>query len=590
MKRRSIITTLVSLGTVCFVAFGLAVFVFASRTFEEEITRLNERDYGERINNIEHEYQAVDAVSMASEEVERAQEELLERLHARYIRSEEELSAEGMEERTAHPFIFNGDGEFVLRLDDNPFSAKFAESEMAGRMIEEGTGSRTFERNGVELWVTYSYFEPWDWITGYVVENRTRLAAMRSFASSLIVAVAAGLVVIGLGYWAYVRRSLSPLTRMSEAMSELTDGDLHRRLEPRGNNEITDISERFNEFADHLTTIIRGIAEAAGHNRDVSDRLQKHSERSLEAAERISERAGGMKEAMGSLNGLTERSRARMEEVTTQVDELKSAVEEQFAAVTQSTAAAEEMSASLDNVARITRDKTESSARLGETVREGSEKLAGTRELVSDVNGRIDDISSLLSIIQNVAARTNLLSMNAAIEAAHAGEAGRGFAVVAAEIRKLAEETTENSKSISDNIGVIIERIRSIAASGAETGVAFASVESEVAEVSDSFNEIAQSADELASGSAQIRTAMGSLKDTSVRVKDGAEASRSAAQEIVAALVEVDQRASEVLEGISAVTEETDGSVEAMRRVAEEVEALRQSVAELNKTVEEFEL
>ncbi len=587
MRKRSVITTLVLLGTLCFVVLSAFVLWFAAHIFENEITRLNRHDYSERIRNIEYEYQAVDAVSMASAEVYDAQEELIAGLRDRYIRAG---SDDGAQERVAYPFIMNGDGEVVLYVEGSPVDHGFFASEVAARMVGEPEGSFTLEYGGRELWVVFSYFEPWDWVTGYVASNADRLAAVRSFLGSLSIAVVAGLLIIVLVFFLYVRRSLSPLGRLSAAMDGLVEGNLRERLTARGNNEISAMSERFNDFADRLSSVIRTMSGAAEGNREIGERLQSHSTQSLQSAQHISDQAAAMKEAMASLNELAERSRGRMEEVLGQVGGLNEAVDEQFAAVTQSSAASEEMSASLENVARITREKTESSARLRETVREGSEKLSRTREIIADVNGRIDDISNLVSIIQNVAAQTNLLSMNAAIEAAHAGEAGKGFAVVAAEIRKLAEESSENSKSISEIIGAVIERIRSIGQSSAETGAAFESVESEVAEVSDSFQEIASSADELATGSSEIRTSMASLESVSSRVKEGSEQSRAAAEEIVAALTDIDERASEVLEGISAVTTDSAEGVEAVRLITEEVEALRRSVAELNRTISGFEL
>ena len=597
MKRNSIITSVVLLGVVCFVVIGGFLLWFSARTFENEITRLNRRDYGERIRNIEYEYEAVDAVTTASPEVYEAQEDLLSRLRERYDFgaaevSQEEGSGDGRSGggRTAYPFIMNGDKEVILHLEQSPVSEEFFASDVADRIIETGEGSFSFLYEGTNLWVVFRYFEPWDWITGYMMTNEQRLEALRSFLGSFIVALVVALLVVAVVFWAYVRRSLSPLGRLSSAMSELVDGNLRDRLTPRGKNEISTVTARFNDFADRLASIIETIRDAAKENEEIGNRLQTHSEQSLEAAEHIKAQSAEMEQAADGLNDLVDKSAERMEQVRNQVSRLDEAIDEQFAAVTQSTAAAEQMSASLDNVARITREKTETSQRLKETVRDGGEKLAATREIITDVNGRIDDISELLSIIQNVAAQTNLLSMNAAIEAAHAGEAGKGFAVVADEIRKLAEESSENSASISEIIRAVIDRIRSIADSSQQTGQAFESIEAEVGEVLQSFGEISQSADELATGSTQIRTSMSSLKDISTRVKEGSGDSLTAAKEIEESLGEISERASRILEGIGSVNEQSGGSVEAVRKIKEEAQALRASVASLNRTIRGFEL
>lgn len=148
--------------------------------------------------------------------------------------------------------------------------------------------------------------------------------------------------------------------------------------------------------------------------------------------------------------------------------------------------------------------------------------MAETGAAVEEIAGNIDTISEMVDIINNIASQTNLLSMNAAIEAAHAGDAGKGFAVVADEIRKLAETSGENAKEISRVLTGILENINHASDSSKQTSAAFESINGEVSKVSSAFDEILSSAAELSSGGEQIRRSMHLLEDITVTVRENA--------------------------------------------------------------------
>ena len=145
--------------------------------------------------------------------------------------------------------------------------------------------------------------------------------------------------------------------------------------------------------------------------------------------------------------------------------------------VEESTASVNEMIASLKNLDKMTNARRESASRLVETAKNGGEKLSNTVEVVRNINNSIGSISDMIKIIDGIAAQTNLLAMNAAIEAAHAGDAGRGFAVVADEIRSLAETTSNNSQEIGSIIRDVMEKIHIAAESSEDTIQAFQDID-----------------------------------------------------------------------------------------------------------------
>jgi methyl-accepting chemotaxis protein len=590
MGKSSITAKLVAIGVLCIVALGVFLLWFSVRSFQGEITRLNRRDYGERIRNIEYEYQAVDAVSMPTAQVYQAQEDLLQRLRDRYISTEASVPGAGSQRRRAYPFIINGDREVILHIEDSAVPADFFESEVVERIFEEQNGSFAFSYQGTGLWAVFSYFEPWDWYTGYILDNEDRFAAVRSFAISLIIAVAVGVLIVTGAFWFYTRRMIRPLRQMPELMDRVIQGDLRQRLPVTSRDEIGTIAGSFNDFVGRLAGIITSIQASSRENLQVEERLREDSEQAVSSLTQISEKTSSIKQSMLQLNRNVEQSSETMQRVTRGVRSLDESIDEQFSSVTESTSAVQQMSASLQNVAHITQTKTESSQRLQETVRTGGEKVENTRESIQEVTARIDDISNLVDIIKGIASQTNLLSMNAAIEAAHAGEAGKGFAVVAEEIRKLAEESSENSESIADIINTIIARIKEASQASEETSSAFESIDSEVEEVVNSFRELASSADELSTGSDEIQKSMSHLQELSGRVKEGSQESLEAADEIVSSMRGVIELASEVLQNISAINEESDTSVESARQVAQEASTLRDSVESLHEQIRGFRM
>jgi methyl-accepting chemotaxis protein len=197
-------------------------------------------------------------------------------------------------------------------------------------------------------------------------------------------------------------------------------------------------------------------------------------------------------------------------------------IDEQAAMSEESTVALARMTASVNTINEVTRERLLASETLSAHSRKGSENLDTTLQAVNRIHQGINTIMEITELIGSVADQTNLLAMNAAIEAAHAGDAGRGFSVVADEIRKLAENTAENSRRINDAVGEIIKSIQKSADLGGDTASIFSSMADELDTLVSSLEEIESGVAELGTGAGEIMSSMTDLKEHSRGLREDA--------------------------------------------------------------------
>ncbi len=207
-----------------------------------------------------------------------------------------------------------------------------------------------------------------------------------------------------------------------------------------------------------------------------------------------------------------------MKHVEQRVVQMKESTIEQGSAIEESSASVEEMLASIKNIAKLVKQRQEMIISLQEGTQNGASALERTVSSVGKVNESVDRILEVNRTIDNVAANTNLLAMNAAIEAAHAGEKGKGFAVVAQEIRKLAEETADNARIISYDLNKVAQDVRDTKDLSLVSHQDMNQVVSRLTGVADGFQELSTAMDEMSQGTDLIQEALGIMLHTSKHV------------------------------------------------------------------------
>lgn len=371
------------------------------------------------------------------------------------------------------------------------------------------------------------------------------------------------------------------IVRVEEGVTALKEGRLDYRFHLKSRDELGRLAEIMNSFSESLASSIREIKHSSGRNMAIKEELVTVTEETSSASYQIETTATGIQKRIESLNSSVDHSSEAVETMVSRVSGLENMIQEQTAMVEQTTSSVTEMIASIRNVTEITGKKREATDLLVRTAEEGGERLGETTGIIATITDNMDEIRGTTAIIQNVSAQTSLLAMNAAIEAAHAGEYGMGFAVVADEIRKLAEASGEQSKRISGVLKEVVQQIESASASGNATRKAFDRIDAEVKGVASSLDEIASSMEELNTGGQQILEAMTGLRDYTTQVKEGSGDMSGASKELGETISTVENISREVLSStveISAGINAIGHSLEMVKGTGEQLSTIAETL------------
>jgi methyl-accepting chemotaxis protein len=272
------------------------------------------------------------------------------------------------------------------------------------------------------------------------------------------------------------------------------------------------------------------------------------------------------------------------------IDKLNEHIRAQGESVSQSSSAIEEMLANIRSVAETLVHNADNVNSLAESADVGRSDLQKVSSDIQEIARESEGLLEINSVINNIASQTNLLSMNAAIEAAHAGESGKGFAVVADEIRKLAESSSEQSKTIGNVLKKIKASIDSITQSTDVVIKRFELIEQGVQTVSNQEAGIRGAMEEQEAGSRQILDAVSRLNELTAQVKQGSEAMTADGDSAMRQSKELEGIAAQIANGMEEMAKGADQINIAVVRVNEISVANKTSIDTLNSEVSKFKV
>ncbi len=336
----------------------------------------------------------------------------------------------------------------------------------------------------------------------------------------VLVLVFLGIAVLGL----FVLRALvlGPLKRLTGTLVDLAqgEGNLDRRLEVRSNDELGDLATGFNTFVDKLRTIVVRVMKSTDEVVSRKEDLLSNIEETASAAVQITSNVRSITKRIDRLDEEAASVSSAMEEIDATVRSLDGTASSQAAAVEQTSASVAQMIAQLKNVALVVNAKKNAAEALTETIERSGAAILNATQASKEIQSLAEGIVEASATINMIASQTNLLSMNAAIEAAHAGEFGKGFAVVADEIRKLAATSSNSAKQIGKVIKDIMKKVEVAASASSESERTFSLLRSEIRSTIEALEEINNNTQELALGGEQIIDATTDLNNVTSTVKN----------------------------------------------------------------------
>lgn len=447
----------------------------------------------------------------------------------------------------------------ILVVQSELRSMAYAKESMDGSMVE-----------------TLELFNKW-------VNDQFRLSLMIIFAIVIIACILLWIIVSTLSH---------NIVKRVKTLDGVSDGLAQKNLTVSsavfGHDEISNLMRNLNTTIAQLNEFILVVKKNASHVLSSGFQINNSIEETAAAINQIDRNISSMTVQFDQLGNSVNSATGAIKAVDNLVLTLVDNNNNQSQAIGESNSAIMEMAKSIESINTDARARMQSVQEMQGLITDGDSKISSTGESLARITSQLDDVLEVVTIINSIAQQTNMLAMNAAIEAAHAGDAGKGFGVVADEIRKLAESTSDNAKQISSSVNGIVERVKDANDSSSVAAASFEKISESAKEMLKSFTDITRGIENIDEKTHQISSHTKEISQTAETINGYCTELAEQQDSMTKEMSMISNIYHQAVNGISEIKYGTDNIVQMTHTVSEQSNSSYKMIEDLQHSLSEF--
>ena len=404
----------------------------------------------------------------------------------------------------------------------------------------------------------------------------------------ILALITAGIGFIIVGF--FVGKLVKPVSLVNKELESISSGkaDLTKVISIKSNDEIGLLVKHFNAFVTHMADIVRGLFDAQKSLASIGDNLSSAASKHVTNIHAIISNVDSISDKISLESSSVSEATASVGQVAKSIASMDGVIDTQVAAIVEASSSVEEMVSNIASIKKAVDSLSLHFTTLTSATKEGNERLRVVSDAIKSINAQSSKLLDTNKIIADIAQRTSLLSMNAAIESAHAGEYGKGFAVVADEIRKLAESSSIESGGVKKDLAGVRKTIVDMVEASSASEASFDSIMSSVNAVYSLVDEVQSALAEQSVGSKETLEALKSIQETSFSVKASSSEMKAGSEQAINEMSSLQSSTQDIRDSMNTITQSTQNIAASISDLSGSANKTAELITSMKVILDEF--